>query len=57
MIVDEELIEELSFPAYRRTAMHIEIPALGVSIGTRQLLQVHPQDLESAIKKDAEGKE
>ncbi|PDS99971.1 hypothetical protein CO659_03670 [Rhizobium sp. S9] len=54
VIVDEELIEGLSFPSYRRTAMHIEIPALGVSIGTRQLLQVHPQDLESAIKKDAE---
>ncbi len=57
LFVDEELIEGLSFPAYRRTATHLEIPALGVSIGTRQLLQVHPRDVEEAMKKDAEGGE
>jgi hypothetical protein len=55
LLVDEELIEGLSFPAYRRTATHLEIPALGVNIGTRQLLQVHPRDVEEAMKKDAEG--
>ncbi len=55
LVVDEELIEGLSFPAYRRTATHLEIPALGVNIGTRQLLQVHPRDVEAAMKKDAEA--
>lgn len=54
VVVDEELIEGLSFPAYRRTATHLEIPAVGISIGSRQFLKVDPADLESAIKKDAE---
>lgn len=55
LVVDEELIEGLSFPAYKRTATHLEIPAVGINIGTRQMLQVHPKELESAMHKDAEG--
>lgn len=54
LLVDEELIEGLLFPAYRRTATHLEIPAVGINIGTRQLLQVDLRDVEAAIKKDAE---
>jgi len=57
LIVDEELIEGLSFPAYRRTGTHLEIPAVGVEIGTRQLLQVPLQELEAAMQRDAEDGE
>ncbi|MBD9454235.1 hypothetical protein IB244_22275 [Rhizobium sp. RHZ02] len=57
LIVDEELIEGLSFPAYRRTGTHLEIPAVGVEIGTRQLLQVPRQELEAAMQRDAEDGE
>jgi hypothetical protein len=57
LIVDEELIEGLSFPAYRRTGTHLEIPAVGVEIGTRQLLQVPRQELEAAMQRDAEDRE
>lgn len=55
VVVDEELIEGLSFPAYRKTATHLEIPADGISIGSKQFLKIDPADLESAMKKDAEG--
>jgi hypothetical protein len=55
LVVDEELIEGLSFPAYRRTGTHLEIPAVGIDIGSRQLLQVYPQELEAQMHKDAEG--
>jgi hypothetical protein len=54
LIVDEELIEGLSSPTYKRTGTHLEIPAIGIQIGKRQLLQIYPQELEAAIRKDAE---
>jgi len=57
LLVDEGLIEGLSFAAYKRTGTHLEIPALGIDIGTRQLLLVHPHELEAALHKDAEGGE
>lgn len=56
LLVDEELIEGLSFAAYKRTGTHIEIPAIGINIGARQLLRVHPQELEAAMNKDAEDR-
>jgi hypothetical protein len=55
VVTDEELIEGLSFPAYRRTATYLEIPALGAIIASRQFLKVDPADLESAIRSDAES--
>ena len=57
LVVDEELIEGLSFAAYKRTGTHLEIPAVGIDIGSRQLLKVHPQELQAAMHKDAEGGE
>lgn len=54
LVVDEELIEGLSFPAYRRVATHLEIPAISVEAGTRQFLQVTAAEIESALRNDAE---
>jgi hypothetical protein len=57
LIVDEEEIEGLSFSAFRRTSMHIEIPAIAASIGTRQRLRVSSEEIEAALAKDATVKE
>ena len=46
---DEELMEGISFPAYRRVAtlLHIEtVP------GVSQTLTVDPKDLDEALKRD-----
>jgi hypothetical protein len=53
LVVDEELIEGLSFSAYRRVGTHLEIPAISIVTGTRQFLQVSPAEIESALLKDA----
>jgi hypothetical protein len=52
LFVDEELIEGLSFPAFRRTSARLEIPAIGVPTTFRQSLQVDYAELEAALKTD-----
>jgi hypothetical protein len=54
LIVDEELIEGLSFPAYKRVATHLEIPAIAIPTGKRQLLQVSYDDIYRALALDAQ---
>ena len=46
--VDEELIEGLSFLAYRRVATTIYLPLGPGSIGSVQAIAVDPGDLEAA---------
>lgn len=53
LVVDEELIEGLSFPAYRRVATHLEIPPISVATGTRQRLQVSYEEILHALALDA----
>jgi hypothetical protein len=50
----EELIEGLSFVAYRRVATTIEMPAKALGGFTRQVLTIDPRDLEVAIGADSE---
>ena len=54
LITDEELIEGLSFPAYRRVAMHLEIPSISALTVKRQRLQVSYEDIYRALALDAE---
>ena len=54
LVVDEELIEGLSFSAYRRVATHLEIPAISAQTIKRQFLQVSTAEIEDALQKDAE---
>ncbi|MFK3854622.1 hypothetical protein [Agrobacterium pusense] len=54
LVVDEELIEGLSFTAYRRVATHLEIPAISAQTVKRQFLQVSSAEIDDAIRKDAE---
>jgi hypothetical protein len=53
--VDQELIEDLSFAAYRRTGIHLEIPAIGQLLDKRQYLAVSAEELDKAVLKDKEN--
>ena len=45
---DEELIDGLSFLAYRRIATWIHLPSIATKTGASQLISVQPSDLEAA---------
>lgn len=51
---DEELLEGLSFPAYRRVATMIFLPARPGDAVSGQLVTIDPLELEAAEKRDAE---
>lgn len=53
LVVDEELIEGLSFTAYRRVAIHLELPAISVAMTRRQFLQVSSAEIDEALARDA----
>ena len=50
---DEELIEGLSFPVYRRVATMIFVP--GPAQRSFELITIDPADLQSAHENDAAG--
>jgi len=52
VVTDEEQIEEVSFPAYRRVATMIFVPADNAS--TVEMVTIAPQDLEAAQQLDVE---
>ena len=52
VMTDEELIEAISFPVYRRVSTMMLVPA-GSSSSTIEMLTVDPRDLAAAIERDA----
>ena len=56
IVTDEELIEELSFPVYRRVAIMIFVPAesgsASGSASTVEMVTIDPQDLQAAQELD-----
>lgn len=50
---DEELLEGLSFPAYRRSLTLIYLPAKSSRRGLSQTLTIDPNELDAALKRDA----
>jgi hypothetical protein len=50
IVTDEELIEELSFPAYRRVSTMIFVP--GKSASSVEMVAIDPQDLQAAQERD-----
>ncbi len=52
VVTDEELIEGLSFPVYRRVATTMLVPAQSYQ-GSVEMLTVDPLDLAAAIDRDA----
>jgi hypothetical protein len=51
VVTDEELIEGLSFPVYRRVATMIFVPGLhGAS--SIEMVTIDPHDLQAALERD-----
>ena len=55
VITDEELIEELSFPVYRRVATMIFVPADSQNSSSVEMLAIDPRDLKDAQDRDAKA--
>jgi hypothetical protein len=49
---DEELLQGISFPVYRRISAQIDLPPEPNHPGRRQTLIIDPEDLEAALKRD-----
>ena len=52
---DEELLQSLSFPVYRRTLTVIHLPATSDQPGVKRTLSIDPNELDAALKRDAMG--
>ncbi len=50
---EEELIEMLSFEAYRRVSTTISLPSIGTASLTRQIVDIDPHELAAAQARDA----
>jgi hypothetical protein len=50
---DEELIQELSFPVYRRIATMIFVPAETRQASSIEMVTIDPRDLQEAQDRDA----
>jgi hypothetical protein len=53
LTVEEELIEGLSFAAFRRTLTVLEVPAIGVPSAIRQYINVTQDDLDTTLLEDS----
>jgi hypothetical protein len=53
LVIDEEEVLGLSFPAYRRTSMVLYVPASLSSSGSQAAFPVDPKELEAALEADA----
>ena len=53
VVTDEELIEGLSFPAYRRVATAIEVPTRSLRSTSSEMLTIDPAQLAKAQERDA----
>ena len=51
---DEELIDGLSFVAYRRTATRIHLPAIGMKTMCHEVIMVQPSELEAGVESSAD---
>jgi hypothetical protein len=54
VVTDEELIEQLSFPVYRRVATMIFVPGASGHVSSVEMVAVDPRDLQHAQDRDAE---
>jgi hypothetical protein len=50
---DEELIDGLSFLAYRRVATLLHLPSVSSRVGVIEIITVDPSELEAALESDA----
>ena len=52
IVTDEELIEELSFPVYRRVATMIFVPGISHHASSVEMVTIDPQELQAAQERD-----
>ena len=52
VVTDEELIEEMSFPVYRRVATFIFLPADVGQPSSIEMVNIDPVDLAAAYQRD-----
>jgi hypothetical protein len=52
VVTDEELIEELSFPVYRRVSTMIFVPGETHHASSVEMVAIDPQDLYAAQERD-----
>jgi hypothetical protein len=52
IVTDEELIEELSFPVYRRVVTWIFVPAVSHQASAAEMVAIDPQELQAAQERD-----
>jgi len=50
---DEQLIEGVTFTAYRRVSSIIFLPAMSVSPNVRRVVTVVPGEIDAALERDA----
>ena len=53
VVTDEELIEGLSFPVYRRVSTMMMVPAAPPHTSSTEMLIVDPRELQLALDRDA----
>jgi hypothetical protein len=53
VVNDEELIEGISFPAYRRVSTMIFVPASTQRMSSVEMVAIDPLDLQAALDRDA----
>lgn len=54
---DEELIDGISWLAYRRVATFIHLPSVASTGGTSQLIAIDHGELEAALRRDRTGQD
>ena len=52
VVTDEELIEQVSFPVYRRVATMIFVPAASRHASSIEMVTIDPQELKAAQERD-----
>ena len=52
VVVDEELLEGLSFEAYRRTGTYLLVGSQAGGRGSAEMRPIDPRDLEAALVRD-----
>jgi hypothetical protein len=52
---DEDLLEGLSFPAYRRLATYLTLPRRAHGVISSEMVRVDPAELEMATKAETGG--
>ena len=52
LVTDEELIEGISFPVYRRVATMIFVPAPTHGASSIEMVTIGPLDLQAALERD-----